>query len=437
MTQRSARTPIAAAAPHLFVGAGARAAFVAVIFLGGVIAGVVGIVLTFLLHGVQHLGYGYTGGTFLEGVRAAEPWRRILAPTLGGFLVGLGWWALRRARQVPSVTAALRADATRLPVWPTLADGALQVIVVGAGAPLGREGAPRQSAAALVQALGLRLGVSPDGLRILVACAAGAGLAAVYNVPLAGAIFTLEVLLVGRLRVLAIVPALMMSYIAYFVAAPAVDLEPMYAFPDFYVTNADLVFACVTGPVCVALGLGFTHWMTRARVNAPSPGPWLPWTIALAGLLTGLAAVWLPSIPGNGKGVLEDAFTDLGSWQAFALLLILKPLASATALRSGAIGGLLTPALALGAAWGCAVAWFCFARGIQSDPVGFALIGAVGVLAVTQRAPVFAAALGIELMRPPDVEWWLPVVISVAGSWACYLVWQRFSARVSAPPGPS
>src|SRR6266481_7041618 len=82
-----------------------------------------------------------------------------------------------------------------MPFWVTLTHAILQIVTVGLGSPLGREVAPRELGAALTTKLSARANLTPEGTRIMIACGAGAGLAAVYNVPLGGALFTLEVLL--------------------------------------------------------------------------------------------------------------------------------------------------------------------------------------------------------------------------------------------------
>jgi len=171
------------------------------VLLAGVAAGLAGIVLTLLLHAVQHLAFGYTENSFLIGVAQASPQRRVIAAGAGGVVVGLGWWLHRRhlsrgggGRSI-SVTHALAEPVPALPLLDTSIDAVLQLVAVGVGASLGREGAPRQVGAALAGGIAARFGLAADRRRVLLAAGAGAGLAAVYNVPLGGAAFTLEVLL--------------------------------------------------------------------------------------------------------------------------------------------------------------------------------------------------------------------------------------------------
>lgn len=147
---------------------------VVAVVLAGLAAGVGGIALTLLLHAVQHWAFGYTEATFLTGVERAAPSRRVVAMTIGGLVVGVGRRALRRwCWPVPSVEQALSDPDRELPVGVFTADAALQTVAVGAGASLGREGAPRQLGAAIAHLVARRLGLSTTQRRTIVACGAG------------------------------------------------------------------------------------------------------------------------------------------------------------------------------------------------------------------------------------------------------------------------
>jgi H+/Cl- antiporter ClcA len=361
----------------------------------GVGAGVAGAGLTLLLHLVQHLAYGYSDEPFVLGSQQASALRRVLAMTAGGALVGSGWWALRRWTHGPiSVTAAVRGQALRPRVPSSTADAVLQITAVGCGASLGREGAPRQVAGALAGWLADRAGLTPARKRTLIACGAGAGLAAVYNVPLAGTLFALEALLASTAPA-DVVPAVLTSAIATAVAWPVVGNRPTYEVPPFTTSSTLLVGSIVLGPVAAAVGWGFLRLTTAARVHAPT-GWRLPLTTTVVFAALGGAAVAYPLILGNGRGPAGLAFTGTLAVPLLAVLLVLKPVATAACLRSGAVGGLLTPAVATGAVLGALAgrAWILWWPG---SPIGaFAVVGAAAVLATTQRAPLTATALAVE-----------------------------------------
>ena len=154
----------------------------------GLLAGVAGAATTLLLHAIEHLTYHYSFGTLLTGVGDSSPVRRALGPMIGGALAGFGWWLLRRRGDVPGLSATI-AEHRPIPRLRMSLDAGLQVLLVGSGASLGREGAPRQLAAAFGDLGTSRLALTARDREILLACAAGAGLGAVYSVPLGGALF--------------------------------------------------------------------------------------------------------------------------------------------------------------------------------------------------------------------------------------------------------
>ena len=174
------------------------------LLLIGAAAGITGIVLTLLLHTVQHLAFGYPLNIELSYrvmVEESSPLRRLTVLLLCGGLVGVGWVMLHRlASPLVSIKTAV-ANGQRMPLAATLIHALLQIVTVGLGSPLGREVAPREISAALAERWAASRGLDEEERKILLACASGAGLAAVYNVPLAAAVFALETLLLSWSRV--------------------------------------------------------------------------------------------------------------------------------------------------------------------------------------------------------------------------------------------
>ena len=376
----------------------------------GLLAGVAGAATTMLLHAVEHLTYHYSLGTLLGGVGGSGPWRRALGPMVGGLLAGLGWWLLRRRGDVPSLTVTIEENQP-IPRWRMSIDAALQVLVVGSGASLGREGAPRQLAASLGDLGTSRWSLTPADRQILLACAAGAGLGAVYSVPLGGALFAIRIVL-GTWHPRAVGTALITSSLAVAVASPVTHLEHPVAWPNPNLSYLYVVLALALAPLAVVIGLAFDRLMNSAKPK-PQFRSWMIIPgIGLAGLATGVASIWYPELPGNGRSILTvsvDASLTLGG---AAMILLLKPLLTALYLRSGAVGGLITPALATGAAAGSVVTLALnHVAGTNLQVAAVSLACAAGVLAITQRAPVWAALFVWELSRPP---YWLLLVFGAA-----------------------
>ena len=370
------------------------------VVLVGLLAGAAGAATTLLLHFVEHLTYHYSFGTLLSGVGNSSPVRRAVGPMIGGLLAGVGWWMLRRRGDVPSLSATI-ADHRPLPRWRMSIDAALQVLLVGSGASLGREGAPRQLAASLGDAGISRWALTARDREVLLACAAGAGLAAVYSVPLGGALFASQILL-RTWHPRAVGTALITSSLAVAVASPVTHLEHPLSWPDPSLSYLYVGLAVVIAPLAVVVGLTFDKVMTLAR-----PKPQLrSWTlipaIALAGLATGIASIWWPELPGNGRSILTVSVNADLTLGGAVVILLLKPLLTAVFLRAGAVGGMITPALATGAAAGsvATLALNHFA-GTDLQVAAISLACAAGVLAITQRAPGFAALFVWELAHPP------------------------------------
>lgn len=376
------------------------------IVIGGVTAGLISAALSLLVEVVQRVAYGTHSSTLLQEVLDASPLRRILVPTIGGLLVGFVWWGLRHTSNPGDVEEALETGKP-IGVWKALGDAVTQIVAVAMGASIGREGAPRQASAAITDWLSRRMTLGRPESRALIAAAAGAGLASVYNVPLAGVVFVMDILL-GWASWRAIAIALPMSAIATVVAWPVVTNNPIYDFPRVAFQWDYLLWAVAAVPATALVGLVFARMANWAVQHRPKPGWQLPVAMTLAGAIVGTCSVWLPMLPGNGMDSTQWTFDGNASIGIFVALLLLKPLVTSICLGSGMKGGLLTPAISVGAMLGGLVA--VALPGAADVPI-YALIGAAGLLAVTQKAPYFGAVMVWELTRAP--LWTLPVLIAV------------------------
>jgi H+/Cl- antiporter ClcA len=170
--------------------------------------------------------------------------------------------------------------------------------------------------------------------------------------------------------------------------------------------------ALAIAPLAGAIGLAFNRLMSNARPNLQYRSWLLIPAIAAAGLLTGICSIWYPELPGNGRSILAVSVNSGMTLGAACVILLLKPLLTAAFLRAGAVGGLLTPALATGAAAGSVVALALNQlAGTDIHVSALALTCAAGVLAITQRSPLFAALFVWELAYPPL---WLLLAFAIA-----------------------
>ncbi len=170
------------------------------------------------------------------------------------------------------------------------------------------------------------------------ACGGGAGLAAVYNVPLGGALFSAEIML-GAISVPVVLPALACSWIATVTAWLSLPDRPTCLdIPAYRFTVPLLAWALLAGPVigliasgCIRLIGWVSYHQARGRPQVIAP--------VLAFGLLGLAAFACPQLLGNGKDMTHDAFMGSAGLGLLLALFALKPLTTAFCLGSGASGG--------------------------------------------------------------------------------------------------
>ena len=384
----------------------------------GVIAGLVGLACIHLLHWIQALAWDMHSGTLLEAVSAASPARRVLNLVLGGILGAASWFFLfRRSRAITSVSAAV--GGTPMPPLRATWHALTQVLIVGLGASVGREVAPREMAAAFSAAAADRLGLTPEDRRIIVACGAGAGLAAVYSIPISGAIYTLEILLVSRSR-RAVAAAFCTSAIAVLISTGFTRPTPFYSVPTLTPSLSLTVFAALIGPLLGATGWAFKQAV--ARVSAARPRDWrLLASLPTASFLVGIIAVWVPSVLGNGQASAQTQFDAVWATGAglglAALVLAAKTVTTFLTIRAGGWGGVLTPAVALGAGIGAVIGLPWAAAWPGSQVAAFAFIGAAAFLGASMNAPFTGLILVIEFTaQGPTIL--VPATLAVGGATA-------------------
>lgn len=283
----------------------------------GVIGGLVGIVLTELMHFIQHTAYGYGADgayiSFREGVARASEGRRLGVLILCGMLAGGGWWLLKRfGKPQIEIKAALKQPLQGLPFLTTVFHVLLQIITVGLGSPLGREVAPREMTAAFAFAGGRRLGLDEDEMRLLIACASGAGLAAVYNVPLASTLFILEAML-GVWTQQAVAAALLTSVIATAVARIGLGDVQQYHPANLTVNTSLLWFSAVIGPILGVAAVFFQRTAQKFPFIKRDNIKIIPLAVCMFALI-GVISVWFPEILGNGKAGNQLTFGGLTDW---------------------------------------------------------------------------------------------------------------------------
>jgi len=372
--------------------------FWVMVIVCGIAAGLLGALMMLILFNVQYAAFGYHEGSLEHGVAQASAARRVGSLLIAGAFGGVAWFLLRRYTEGKSseIDEALWNGDGQLSFRRSLGSSVISEVVIGMGASIGREAAPKLLGGASGSVLSGWGGLSVEQRRLLVACGGGAGLAAVYNVPLAGALFTAEIL-VGSISLPVMLPAIVCSWIATATAWIYLPDRAVYpGIPDYRFTWSLMTWALLAGPVIGLISSGYIRligWVSHHRVR----GTRALFAPVIAFGILGIIGIWYPQLFGNGLDMARDAFLGLSGFGLMLTLFALKPLVTALCLESGASGGLFTPTLSTGAVLGGAlgIAWNLAWPG---SPTGaFAMVCAAAMIGAAMQAPLSGLALVLEL----------------------------------------
>ena len=356
----------------------------------GLVSGFAGIILHDLLEFVEGLVFGHSEheSSFLtDGV---PPYRIGISLLIVGFTSALVWYFLQRKGKLLSIKGQMQGEDSRLALhfWRQLLHSSWQIVAVGGGAPIGKEGAPREIGSLLAGRLAKGFGLPLADRIFLIACGAGAGLAAVYQVPLTSVFFIFETLGIA-FSLKRFFLAGISTYVAAYTAGWVISDHALYKLPVTTWSLQVLWLMPILVLVLTPLAYGFarlTKQATAHRIKDKRILLTLPFAfLFLAGL-----AQKLPHLLGNGRMVAQEVINGI-SWKTAFLLFVLKALVVLLTLWAGAYGGTLTPSFALGMA---GAALFTLAFGLES-PSTILLIGAVCFLTVTLKDPFSATGLVI------------------------------------------
>jgi len=380
----------------------------------GVLTGLGAAGLIELLRLVERLTFGAHGDhvhSLLVAAEHAPGWRRIVALLGAAVIVIAGLRVLgRRSTGGTEVSEAIWLRSGRLDLPASVARALLSIVTVGMGVSLGREAAPQLVGAATASRLSEWGDLPTWQRRLVVASGAGAGFAAVYNVPLGGTLLALEVML-GTLALPLVVPALLTSVTATAVAWIFLGTGPIYHVPPYVLHDSQLLYAALMGPIIGVVAVGWTRLIAAANAARPKRfGRYLAPVAAFGAL--GLLSLQYPQLLGNGRAIVQLALVAKLSLGLMVLLFVLKPLVTSACLGAGAPGGLFTPTFAVGVLL-AGVGGSLWSHVWPGAAVGsFTLIGGGAFLAAAMQGPLSGTVLVLELTRHFDALM-VPTLIAV------------------------
>ncbi len=355
------------------------------------------------------LQFLFTGceGTSLDVFKELNAWRCVAIPTLGGLLAGVVLTFSQRY---------LRQEATDYMEAITLGDGKVRVrsslcrslaaiFSIASGGAIGKEGPLVQLAAMAASLCGRVRHLPPARLRLLVACGAAAGITAAFNAPIAGALFVAEIVL-GSLAMETLGPLFVASAASIITMRLFGESQPLYQLATFQAPGLyEVLLLGVLGIACGLMACVFQRLLgIFHEVFAKLAWP-LTAKLGLGGLFVGLVAIYHPEVTGNGYDVVKSLLSAPAFWDAVLLTLLFKMLATSIVFGSGAVGGVFTPTLMVGACTGF-LSWHGFDvlfPSLHLQMPGFVAIGMGAMLAAATQAPIMSVLMVFEMTRGYEI----------------------------------
>ena len=361
------------------------------VFGTGIASGLVGILCHYLLEFIQILVFGNDKSNLLSQFNSVSPFRRFAVLLVVGVLASLFWYFLQRRVSLLSISKAKQLVGKKSPNFLGQSLHALvQVAIVGAGASVGKEGAPRELGALCAGSLSKGLGLEISERQLMIACGAGAGLAAVYQVPFASALFVLETLGVGW-KLKNIVVILFSTYLSAYCARPIVGGKAIYLVDKVSLHPTSLIQILVLTLFVTPLALVFKV-LAKSASKSRMTVKRILWTMPLSYVVLGGIAAFYPLIMGNGQVLAQWLFSG-GVSAYLPLILVVKGLMVCLLLWAGSYGGTLTPSFTLGAGLGFLLTRCLEIFGLSLNTTLGMLLGATVFLGTTLDAPLTGIAL--------------------------------------------
>jgi CIC family chloride channel protein len=286
-------------------------------------------------------------------------------------------------------------------------------LAIGSGQSLGPEDPSLQMGAGIASALGRRLKLSRDKLRLLAPVGAAAGLAAAFNAPISAVLFVIEEV-IGTWSATALGAIILAAVSSVVVMRSFLGGEPMFRVPPYTLAHpAELLAYAVLGVVSGGLSLVFTQIIAYFRPKLRALPEWTYYLQpAAAGLLIGLIGLRLPQTMGTGYPYIDEALHSQYTWEMLAVLGFAKILTTSLSFVSGTPGGMFAPVLFIGAMIGGAIGGLehHFFPQVSASVAPFALVGMGTFFAGFLRVPITSVFMVVETSGSYSIV--LPVMIS-------------------------
>lgn len=346
-----------------------------------------------------------------------SPTRLVLAPTLAGLIIAvlvIHVFPKARGSGVNQTKAALYIYNGHIPIRTAVGKFITAALAIGSGHSLGPEDPSLQIGASLASALGRRLHLSRDRMRLIAPVGAAAGLAAAFNAPISAVLFVIEEV-IGRWTAGILGSVVLSAVSSVVVMRWFLGSESLFRIPAVQLERpSELIAYSILGIVGGLASVAFSSGIATLRPRFRALPRWTQYfQPAVAGLLIGLIAVLgAPQVMGAGYEYIDEAMHGRFTWQMLAILAGLKIVATLLSFVSGTPGGMFAPTLFIGAMLGAAVggAEHVFLPHLSGSPGTYALVGMGVLFAGFLRAPMTSVFMVLEVSGNYSII--VPVIVA-------------------------
>jgi CIC family chloride channel protein len=362
--------------------------------------------------------------TYLLGTGSTlSPTRLLLAPSLTGLLIAvlvIHFFPRARGSGVNQTKAALYIYDGYIPFRTAVGKFITAALAIGSGHSLGPEDPSLQIGACVASALGRRLRLSRERMRLIAPVGAAAGLAAAFNAPISAVLFVIEEV-IGRWTAGILGSVVLSAVSSVVVMRWFLGSEPLFRIPAVHLQHpSELIAYSVLGVVGGLASVAFSTGISVLRPRLKALPRWTQYfQPAVAGLLIGLIAyLGAPQVMGAGYEYMDEAMHGQFTWQMLAILAGLKIVATLLSFVSGTPGGMFAPTLFIGAMLGASVggAEHALLPHLAASPGTYALVGMGVLFAGFLRAPMTSVFMVLEVSGNYSII--VPVIVANAIAYA-------------------
>jgi len=340
----------------------------------------------------------------------------IVIPVIGGLIVGfMAKYGSDKIKGhgIPEAMEAVLTTRSRIEAKVAILKPLSAAIAIGTGGPFGAEGPIIQTGGALGSLVGQFIATTASERKVLLACGAGAGMAATFNTPIAGVILAIELLLF-EFRARSFIPLVIATTLATSVRWFLLGQHSMFSMDPHVLFDPihGLPYYLLLGVICGFAAVGFTkflYWVEDLFDHLPLDDLWHP---AIGAFVLGVIGFFIPRVLGVGYDTISDILHNNLALKVLVLLMIFKALALVVSLGSGTSGGLLAPMFMSSAALGGVFAMVInhFLPGAHLSPGAYALVAMGAVFGAAARATFALIVFAFEITR--DYNSVLPLMIT-------------------------